>query len=274
MLTAKDVMTTNMVTVQPDDTVDHAISLMLTHTVSGLPVVAETEQLAGILSEFDLLQLICDCHAGKERVSDYMTTEIRELEESTTLFAIAEIFRSTHVRRLPVTRGGQLVGLISRCDLIRALKNSRGPAQPDAPQEPETVARLDCRVLVAEDGRANGRFFVHTLKRAGAEVTLVENGQLAVEKVLAATGSEGEEPFDIILMDMQMPVMSGQEATRRLRQEGYRGPIIAVTALSDKYDQQECLDAGCDDYVAKPIDRATLLRVVAEKTAASPAAAS
>ncbi len=123
-------------------------------------------------------------------------------------------------------------------------------------------ALTDLRLLLAEDGPDNQRLISFVLKKAGAIVTVVDNGRRAWETAIAA--STQDQPFDVLLMDMQMPVMDGYTATRKLRQHGYSGPIIALTAHAMATDRQRCLDAGCDDYTTKPIDRLTLIGLVAK----------
>ena len=89
-------------------------------------------------------------------------------------------------------------------------------------------------------------------------------------KSLTIEGGQKETPltpFDVILMDMQMPVMDGSEATRRWRQAGYARPIIALTANAMLDDRQKCVEAGCDDYASKPIDRHKLVEVIAKHAA-------
>ena len=131
--------------------------------------------------------------------------------------------------------------------------------------------RLESRILLADDGRANQRFFSSILKKAGAEVTLAENGQIAVETALAA--KEAGNPFDVVLMDTQMPVMDGYDAIALLRNEGYTDPIIAMSPHTLGQDRQKCFDVGCDDYLSKPMDRGTLVATIAKQQAPCASAA-
>lgn len=108
--------------------------------------------------------------------------------------------------------------------------------------------RLRGRVLVAEDNQDNQRLISHYLSRVGAGVVIAEDGKQAVERALS-------EEFDLILMDMQMPVMNGIEAVELLRQAGYGDPIVMLTANAMQKDLDASLAAGCDGYLSKPIDR-------------------
>ena len=145
---------------------------------------------------------------------------------------------------------------------------------PGGPKEQATGSTpagggLSGRILLAEDGPDNQRLISLILKKAGAEVIVAENGKDALKKALAASPALGRrqeeptEPFQVILMDMQMPVLDGYQATRRIREAGCRTPIIALTAHAMHGDRKKCLQAGCDDYVTKPIDRRALVELVA-----------
>ena len=116
------------------------------------------------------------------------------------------------------------------------------------------------RVLLAEDGLDNQRLVRWILERAGAAVTTVENGEDACE--IAIRHLADSLAFDVVIMDMQMPMLDGYRATRRLREEGFARPIIALTAHAMHGDEEKCLAAGCDDYASKPIQRERLLSLV------------
>jgi CBS domain-containing protein len=125
MFKAKDIMTTHVVSVASDDTVDRAVFLMIKHRVSGLPVLDKQGCPIGIVSEYDLLELICEGHSEQALVSDYMSRELIAITEEDSWVTIADLFRLKHVRRLPVLREGLLVGVVSRHDLMHAVQDAR-----------------------------------------------------------------------------------------------------------------------------------------------------
>ena len=116
-------------------------------------------------------------------------------------------------------------------------------------------------MLLVEDAPANQRLIQFILARAGLVVELAGDGREAVQRALAVRGTA--DAFDLILMDIQMPVMDGFAATRELRERGYAGPIIALTAHAMAGDRDKCLEVGCDDYLSKPVNRGQMLRLAA-----------
>jgi CheY-like chemotaxis protein len=123
----------------------------------------------------------------------------------------------------------------------------------DEDSEDFSELEVSGRVLVAEDCQTNQTLIKLVLERLGLEVTIAQNGQEVVEKATS-------EHFDLILMDIQMPVMNGYEAAKVLREQQVTIPIVAVTAYAMKGDCEKCLAAGCDDYLSKPIERKELLK--------------
>jgi signal transduction histidine kinase/DNA-binding response OmpR family regulator len=143
-------------------------------------------------------------------------------------------------------------------DLTNVRLGERPPADGhgDIVDSREGSANLaGMRVLLADDGETNRKLLNLFLTRQGAEVATAENGELAV----AATR---EHEFDVILMDMQMPVMDGYAATRKLRSLGFTRPILALTAHAMLGDRRKCEEAGCSGYLTKPVNVDELVRVV------------
>jgi PAS domain S-box-containing protein len=145
--------------------------------------------------------------------------------------------------------GGPVAGV----KLLHDLSDAALPAI--TAEEVQANIQLLGRILLVEDGRDNQRLLRMHLADAGAEVVTAENGKIAVEMATAQT-------FDLILMDMQMPVMDGYAATIELRGRGLKMPIIALTAYAMAEDRAKCMASGCNAYLSKPIDEEKLLKTV------------
>jgi PAS domain S-box-containing protein len=153
----------------------------------------------------------------------------------------------------------KLMKPVKQSELFDAIVRSLGVTAPEdvnVPYAPDSGPDLGClRVLLTEDNVINQKLAIGVLSKYGHDVTVANDGQEAVEAL------EVDE-FDVVLMDVQMPVMDGFEATRiiraRDREAGRRTPIIAMTAHAMKGDREKCLAAGMDEYIAKPIRIAVL----------------
>lgn len=140
---------------------------------------------------------------------------------------------------------------------IDAIATEEGLAAVPIPKPAAKSIALSGRMLVAEDNVVNQRLIVFHLKKAGAEVDVTDNGREALELILRAEALS--RPYSVLLTDMQMPEMDGYTLARTLRDRANDIPIIALTAHAMAEDRQRCLDAGCNDYVSKPIDKGLLI---------------
>lgn len=153
-------------------------------------------------------------------------------------------------------------GTTFRLHLLRvgAPGTAEGTPKLDVGLTGNSLRPLDgLQVLLAEDGADNVRLIRHHLDRAGAVVTVVGDGKAAASTVRAAHLGVLERPFDLVLMDLDLPGMDGLAATRDLRASGIDVPIVALTAQSAADDRVRALDAGCNDFASKPVGRTELL---------------
>ncbi len=130
----------------------------------------------------------------------------------------------------------------------------------EEPLEKFDEVRVSGSVLLAEDSLDVQALIAAMLARIGVDVETAADGREAFDKAMASQDSGS--PYDLVLMDMQMPEWDGYEATRNLRDAGFTGRIVALTAHAMTGDRQKCLDAGCDDYLAKPIKSGELAQAV------------
>jgi two-component system, sensor histidine kinase and response regulator len=201
---------------------------------------------------------------------------------STTIMMLTSADRQTDAARCrQLGMSGYLVKPVKADELQIAILAAMGgtslsnrvPAPtPRVPVSPLAIpaSAKRRRILLAEDNPVNQRVALHVLNKAGHSTVAVNNGKEALEAL-------ARESFDLVLMDVQMPEMDGLEATRAIRAQeertGSHVPIVAMTAHAMKGDRERCLEAGMDDYLSKPVQKAELLRVIQSATAGAHSAA-
>ena len=139
----------------------------------------------------------------------------------------------------------------SYCESLDDCRNSV------APNTGTVLPKIPGRILLAEDGIDNQRLIAFILRKAEATVEIADNGLIALGLIEQAASSG--KPFDLLVTDIQMPVMDGYELVRTLRERGSPIPIIALTAHALNEDRAYCLELGCNDYTTKPIDKAAFI---------------
>ena len=144
-------------------------------------------------------------------------------------------------------------GDLSGIDFVTSLEEVLVDTSPKRSRS--SSEKMSGSILLAEDNTDNQVLISMYLKSMGVDVTVVSNGQAAVDAVR-------NKPYDLILMDMQMPIMDGMEAVSLLRSQGYDCPIAALTANAMKEDKERCLQMGCNDFITKPINRGDLFDIV------------
>jgi CheY-like chemotaxis protein/HPt (histidine-containing phosphotransfer) domain-containing protein len=206
------------------------------------------------------------------QLSQIMNNEAELTEVAVILLATLPVSSHDRLAKLP-----NLVDCLSKpttqTHLREAIDRLGRPeddeAEPRPTQEPSSAALLPGRILLVEDNELNQQVVLGILEGVGGTATVVENGRDAV-KLLTS------ESFDVVLMDCQMPLMDGYEATRLIRQQERfarsasdlpgsrprRVPIVAMTASAMAGDREKCLRSGMDDYLSKPFAREQLLRVI------------
>jgi PAS domain S-box-containing protein len=169
-------------------------------------------------------------------------------------------------QKLATLMGGRLevtseVGVGSTFSLILPWIPASSQAETLPVQDTSSKLKLNgLSILLVEDNPDNEQIFLHMLEPEGMKIVIANNGKKGVDSAIAH--HKAGTPFDLVLMDMQMPVMDGYTATRELRKFGLNAPIIALTAYAMESEEKKCITAGCDGFIAKPIVRSQLLQEI------------
>lgn len=231
---------------------DEAFAALAVANVEGRPyrVAFVDTQMPGLHGE----SLIDAIHqqTGYATLPCILLASVQQRQEANQLV-------SRHVAPAMLAKPVKRILLLST--LLKVLNLTHQESEATAPQRPQRLAHKDTRILLVEDNPINQKVAMSMLRQHGFEqVDVANNGQEGIE-------AARKQRYDLILMDCQMPVVDGYEASRTLRREGIKTPIIALTANAMASDRSMCLDAGMSDYLAKPIKSPLLLDMIERWTA-------
>ncbi|MEE9392609.1 MAG: ATP-binding protein [Planctomycetota bacterium] len=174
--------------------------------------------------------------------------------------AIAKQFAELMNGQLNVTSEAQQGAAFDLRIRVKTLSDAEDPKPSAKPPAPSPSSNPNLRFLIVEDSPDNQLLVRLLLKKEGIESDCADDGHLGIEKAVAAE-AEGK-PYDIILLDMQMPILDGYETVAELRRRALTSPVVALTAHAMVGDRERCLEAGCDEFLSKPLSRDQLLEIV------------
>ena len=246
----------------------HRVGIALTHSAAVLSLTAQLKSRGVrhvvVLSPEDLatrrLDKLSHVFVDAKTYGTLGESGIASASPSSPHFVLV-----TKVSARPKDAPGGFTGVLPIPCRRSAVDKVIGAAVAPAPTKSAEVPFVGLRVLVAEDNHTNQIVARGILTRLGCDVRVVDDGRAAIA---AATA-----PFDVILMDLQMPEVDGIEAASTLRKCGYKGPIIALTASALTEDRDACLAAGMDDFLAKPLERRALVAALGKWSRPSKSAA-
>ncbi len=230
---------------------DQPMAYCLEISVTDTGIGISDEQLTKLFTPFNQAQEQTPRHAGGTGLGLSISKRLAEGMDGTIEVESELGTGSCFTLRLPIT-AEQAQTRTGEATLIDAKKTER----------PADFPTISAKILLADDRRDVWQVGKHFLEKCGAQVTIAENGLQAIKHVEQAAG-EGD-PFALILMDMQMPVLDGRQAVARLRTLGYRTPIIALTADAMDGERESCIAMGCNEYFPKPIDALLLTNLIAD----------
>ncbi|MCW5657729.1 MAG: response regulator [Burkholderiaceae bacterium] len=229
----------------------------LVFTVSDTGIGMTPQQLARLFQPFVQADVSTTRRFGGSGLGLYLSRQLAHALGATITVDSAPEAGSRFELQLPLDPASAAGAMLTQQGDLEV--QERADFAPSAFLVPQLCGEL----LLAEDGIDNQRLLSAYLKQAGLAVTVVDNGRDAVESALA-------RDFDLVLMDIQMPVLDGMAATRLLRSAGYAGPIVALTANVMKSDMLRYREIGCNDVLAKPVDRERFYDVIAAQLASDP----
>jgi signal transduction histidine kinase/CheY-like chemotaxis protein len=276
--------TGRLLVVNANERSGQAIADQLTHVGFDVALASDSAQAMAMLRAGPRFDLVLFDHHMPQLDGIALGADIASAVDLSgiPLVLLTSVDRSSDIQRATAgTFAGYLTKPVRGSALLdcidRALRPAVSPEQPSPAQPASTVRQshrnIGARVLIAEDNAVNQRVARRFLERLGCEVTVVDDGAQAVEAL-------GRSSYDFVLMDMQMPIMDGLEASRRIRAQeraGNRVPIVALTADAMVGTLERCLAAGMDDYLTKPLDAKrledVLTRFVAKSNEPAPSTA-